>query len=369
MISSAAKSRDFEILSHEAFLKMLGLERKRSERSCRRFVLMLLKPSRLHGEGDSRWRLNRIFRTLRSSTRETDITGWYEYEATIGVIFTEIGDGPVGSAIEALSNRVTQALCEALSTEMIDPSALSFHVYPEDTNQDPPPPVDPMLYRDIDQNAATRPASRVLKRTMDVVGSLLGLIVCAPIFVVLAAIIRLTSKGPMLFRQQRIGQYGRPFTFLKFRSMYVNNDHSIHKAYVTELISAKQKTTASRPSGQVTYKLTGDPRITRIGRFLRRTSLDELPQLVNVLKGDMSLVGPRPPIVYEFAAYEPWHKSRLVAVKPGITGLWQVAGRSRVSFDEMVRLDLRYATGWSLWLDLSILAQTPRAVITGQGAY
>jgi lipopolysaccharide/colanic/teichoic acid biosynthesis glycosyltransferase len=119
----------------------------------------------------------------------------------------------------------------------------------------------------------------------------------------------------------------------------------------------------------VGYKLTGDRRITRIGRILRRTSLDELPQLINVLKGDMSLVGPRPPISYEFAAYEPWHKNRLLAVKPGITGLWQVAGRSRVTFDEMVRLDLRYATSWSLWLDLVILAQTPRAVVTGQGAY
>ena len=117
------------------------------------------------------------------------------------------------------------------------------------------------------------------------------------------------------------------------------------------------------------YKLTNDPRITNVGRFLRRTSLDELPQLFNVLTGQMSLVGPRPPIPYEFAAYASWHKNRLIMVKPGITGLWQVAGRSRVTFDEMVRLDLRYAASWTPLLDLVILLQTPRAVITGQGAY
>ncbi len=122
-------------------------------------------------------------------------------------------------------------------------------------------------------------------------------------------------------------------------------------------------------NGQTTFKLTRDPRVTPIGRFLRRTSLDELPQFFNVLLGEMSLVGPRPPIAYEFEAYDIWHKRRLLAVKPGITGLWQVKGRSRVTFDEMVRLDLRYASSWSLWLDIKILLETPRAVIGGVGAF
>jgi lipopolysaccharide/colanic/teichoic acid biosynthesis glycosyltransferase len=116
------------------------------------------------------------------------------------------------------------------------------------------------------------------------------------------------------------------------------------------------------------YKLTADPRITPIGRFLRKTSLDELPQFFNVLKGEMSLVGPRPPVSYEFESYGLWHRQRLSSVKPGITGLWQVDGRSRVTFDEMVRLDIRYARSWSLWLDLKILVQTPRAVVSGIGA-
>lgn len=348
---------------------MLGLERKRSERSRRPFVLMLLRCHKLMANGNGQGALQGIVRTLQDCTRETDIKGWYDPGTTMGVIFTEIGDAPVKVVTEALSKKVTQALCAALGTQDIDNASLSFHVYPEDVDrQDPPPPVDPALYPDVEHNSAAQQRRLALKRAMDIGSSLFGLVLCGPIFVLLAAIIKLTSKGPVLFRQQRIGQYGRPFTFLKFRSMYVNNDHAIHKDYVTQLILAKGKA-ASGSNGPVTYKLTGDPRITRIGKILRRTSLDELPQLINVLKGDMSLVGPRPPILYEFAAYEPWHKNRLLAVKPGITGLWQVAGRSRVTFDEMVRLDLRYATSWSLWLDLVILAQTPRAVVTGQGAY
>jgi lipopolysaccharide/colanic/teichoic acid biosynthesis glycosyltransferase len=150
--------------------------------------------------------------------------------------------------------------------------------------------------------------------------------------------------------------------------MYVDNDHSIHREYVTKLINNETSADGTRTSGTV-YKLTGDKRITPVGRFLRKTSLDELPQFLNVLRGEMSLVGPRPPIPYELAAYQTWHRRRLLEVKPGITGLWQVTGRSTVDFDAMVRLDLRYATSWSPWLDIKILLRTPLAVIRGSGAY
>jgi lipopolysaccharide/colanic/teichoic acid biosynthesis glycosyltransferase len=150
--------------------------------------------------------------------------------------------------------------------------------------------------------------------------------------------------------------------------MLVNNDHSVHKEFVTKFIASEASKQPSNGHGGSIYKLTGDPRVTRVGKFLRRTSLDELPQFLNVLKGEMSLVGPRPPIPYELAAYQTWHRRRLLEVKPGITGLWQVTGRSRVNFDEMVRLDLRYATSWSPSLDLSILIRTPIAVIKGEGA-
>ena len=150
--------------------------------------------------------------------------------------------------------------------------------------------------------------------------------------------------------------------------MRPDNDHSVHKEYVTRLIAGEIEHKSSNGNGNGVYKLTNDKRITRVGKFLRRTSLDELPQLINVLKGDMSLVGPRPAIPYELAAYQTWHRRRVLEVKPGITGLWQVSGRSSVKFDEMVRLDLRYATSWSPWLDFMILMRTPRAVIVGEGA-
>jgi lipopolysaccharide/colanic/teichoic acid biosynthesis glycosyltransferase len=149
--------------------------------------------------------------------------------------------------------------------------------------------------------------------------------------------------------------------------MYVQNDANVHKDYVMKLIRNEAAPTNGEGGG--VYKLTNDRRITAVGKFLRRTSLDELPQVINVLLGDMSLVGPRPPIPYELAAYQTWHRRRILEAKPGITGLWQVTGRSQVKFDEMVRLDLRYATSWSLWLDLKILLMTPMAVIKGSGAY
>src|SRR6185369_7527092 len=159
--------------------------------------------------------------------------------------------------------------------------------------------------------------------------------------------IKVTSRGPVLFRQKRLGQHGRQFTFLKFRSMYVNNDPRIHEEYVKKFIAGAAEQHGNN-QGKL-YKLTSDPRITAVGRFLRNTSLDELPQFLNVLWGDMSLFGPRPPVGYEYGRYDLWHKQRLLALKPGITGLWQVDGRSRVTFDDMVRLDIRYARSWSLW--------------------
>jgi len=188
------------------------------------------------------------------------------------------------------------------------------------------------------------------------------------VFLAIAVAVKLTSEGPVLFRQKRIGEHGTPFTFLKFRSMYTDNDSSQHKEYVRQLIAGQAAKQPTDGNGEGVFKLTNDPRITPVGSFLRRTSLDELPQFLNVLRGEMSLVGPRPPVPYEVEAYATWHRRRLLEAKPGITGLWQVEGRSRVGFDDMVRLDLRYARNCSPWLDLKILIQTPKAVIAGNGA-
>ena len=194
------------------------------------------------------------------------------------------------------------------------------------------------------------------KRTFDVVGSVLALVVSAPLWVAIAAAIKLTSAGPILYRQERVGQRGLPFTLLKFRTMMVGAD-----LLIDELRSRNE---ASGPL----FKLKDDPRVTGVGRWLRRWSLDELPQLLNVLKGEMSLVGPRPPLPQEVSAYEDWQLDRL-EVPPGITGLWQISGRSLLSFDDYVRLDLFYIENWSLAYDLYILGKTVGVLVSRKGAY
>jgi lipopolysaccharide/colanic/teichoic acid biosynthesis glycosyltransferase len=166
-----------------------------------------------------------------------------------------------------------------------------------------------------------------------------------------------------------VGWLGKRFNCYKFRTMYTDNDPKIHRDYVQRLILGKATKENGSEAEPLVYKITSDPRVTPIGKFLRKNSLDEFPQFWNVLRGEMSLVGPRPALPYEFNLYDDWHRRRVLAMKPGVTGLWQVSGRSRVSFDDMVRLDLRYSQGWSLWLDLKILLATPFEVLKGNGAF
>jgi len=313
--------------------------------------------------------LEKVCRALLHSTRETDIRGWYRDGAIIGVIFAEIGAAEGTSVANALLSRVTLALSNTLSIEQINEIKITFHIFPEEWDKTGPgSQADSKLYPDLTRDIDRKSTSRILKRSIDIAGSLFGLILFAPLLIATSIAVKLTSRGPVFFRQERVGQYGKRFSFLKFRSMYFANDHKIHQEYIRHLISGTARPEAKTSESKV-YKLTADPRVTPVGRLLRRTSVDELPQLLNVLKGDMSLVGPRPPIPYELGYYDIWHKHRLLPVKPGITGLWQVEGRSRVSFDQMVRLDLRYAKSWSLWLDIKILLRTPQAVVSGEGAY
>jgi exopolysaccharide biosynthesis polyprenyl glycosylphosphotransferase len=206
---------------------------------------------------------------------------------------------------------------------------------------------------------------RLTKRAFDVLAVSFGLLIISPLMLAVAILIKLESPGPILYRQPRVGENGRLFTMFKFRSMRANADPELHKAYVTQLI--KQNLNLDQTETKGTLKIQNDPRITRIGKIIRKTSIDELPQAFNVLRGDMSLVGPRPPIPYEVELYQEWHKRRFEAI-PGITGLWQVTGRNRVSFDEMVRMDIEYIEHQSLLLDLQILIKTPLAVVTGKGA-
>lgn len=356
------------LLPQNLFLKLLCLERKRTERSGRRFVLMLLDTGNLLKAPKTPVLAN-LMSALTQSTRDTDLKGWYKAGSVVGVIFTEIGSAEESSIVQALSAKLTEALYDVLSIGEINEIRLSFHVFPEDWDEEGlEAPVTATLQMEMAREINRKKVSLSIKRLIDIAGSLAGLILCLPVFLVIAVAIKLTSKGPVLFRQVRLGQCGRKFTFLKFRSMYANNDPRIHQEYVTRFIVGASGTEQTAGNHQNIYKLTTDPRITPVGRFLRNTSLDELPQFLNVLLGHMSLVGPRPPVTYEYERYDLWHKQRLLAVKPGITGLWQVDGRSRVKFDEMVRLDIRYARSWSLWLDIKILLQTPRAVVSGSGA-
>jgi lipopolysaccharide/colanic/teichoic acid biosynthesis glycosyltransferase len=352
----------------ELFMTMLRLERKRTERSHRRFVLMLLEACNLLKAGEEQEALDKVVAALSHSTRETDIKGWYKDDSVIGVIFTEVGAAEGKSIANALLTKVTNALCATLSIEQINEIKLSFHVFPEHSNGTGGP-TDSTLYPDLEQTSAPKRAARLIKRSMDIAGSLFALVLTSPFLVFISVMIKLTSKGPILFRQERIGQHGRKFTFLKFRSMYFANDHTIHQEYVKRLIAGSTGLEQENGRKPEVYKLTNDPRITPFGRFLRKTSLDEIPQFLNVLTGSMSLVGPRPPVPYEFECYESWHRQRLVAVKPGITGQWQVGGRSRTTFDEMVRMDLKYSSSWTVWGDIKILSRTPRAVLSGVGAY
>lgn len=189
------------------------------------------------------------------------------------------------------------------------------------------------------------------QRLFDLVGAVAGLVLASPLMILAALALRLDSPGPVLFRQTRIGRGGRPFQMLKFRSMVPGADPEPHRDHIRRLLTGRR-------SGRPWAKLEPDPRATRVGRLLRATSLDELPQLFNVVRGEMSLVGPRPALPYELDLWQPWHYGRL-AVPPGITGLWQVEARGRADFDEMIRLDLEYIRRRSLWLDLVILFRTP----------
>lgn len=200
----------------------------------------------------------------------------------------------------------------------------------------------------------------LVKRIFDLLLTVPGLIILSPFLIILAIIIKLDSPGPVIYKQKRIGLNGRPFMCYKFRSMNYNADESLHRKHIIDFAEGRLDETQG-------VKLKDDPRITRVGRFIRRNSIDELAQLFNVLKGEMSLVGPRPVIPYEADLYDLWQSERF-SVLPGITGLWQVAGRSYVSFDEMLRMDIRYIRNQSLWFDILILLKTFPAILSKRGA-
>lgn len=253
-------------------------------------------------------------------------------------------------ARDAVAMQAAVRVCETLGVPFALPAA-PFHLeraWPADAHSAP----DGYLhYLTIE----SKPAQMALKRLIDIVVSGLALWMLAPVFAAVAVGIRLSSKGPVFFRQERVGLHGRHFNMLKFRSMVVNAEE-------LKPLLAKQ----NEQSGPV-FKMTRDPRVTAVGRFIRKYSIDELPQLVNVLRGDMSLVGPRPPVPSEVAQYEPWQRRRL-SVRPGITCIWQVSGRNQISFEEWMYLDMQYIDHWSLAEDLRLILRTVPVVLSGHGA-
>ncbi len=321
-----------QFFTEEIFSALLLLERKRSERSGNPFALALLEAE---GQPDLR-------EQFESHLRATDVAGWYREDSILGIIFTTLNGTPIPEIRSALSSKIRTLVQGNVQFQLfIFPQDISDELYPDTRRKD-------SFHR--------------IKRGIDIAGSLFAVVFLLPVFLAISLVVKLSSPGPVLFSQKRLGIQGREFDFLKFRSMYVDNDPSIHKEYVSKLIAGKQKSSG-------VYKIRMDPRVTKIGSLLRKSSLDELPQFINVLRGEMSLVGPRPPIQYERDKYQTWHKRRVLEVKPGITGLWQVKGRSRTTFDEMVRLDIRYIQEQSPWLDTKIVLLTPAAILSGTGAY
>lgn len=343
-------------------MQTLRREIRRTERSGRPFAFALVSGDALVEKRDVRLVAD-IAAAIASSTRETDCLGWYEQDISLGVLLTEIGDADDAKA-QIIATRISSALQKTVSQEVYNRLNLEvrlFGLHADDRDDDG---FRQSIYRDLCSRKKPAYSEGILKRGIDVIGSLLAMLLLLPVFLVIAVLVKLSSHGPVLFCQKRIGSYGGLFDFYKFRSMYVDNDSGVHRDYVTKLIEGARH--LQQPNGM--YKLVNDPRVTPLGRILRKYSLDELPQFMNVLLGDMSLVGPRPPLPYEFERYRGWHKRRVLEVKPGLTGLWQVKGRSRTTFDEMVRMDLLYARTQSLWLDLKIILQTPAAMLSGNGA-
>jgi lipopolysaccharide/colanic/teichoic acid biosynthesis glycosyltransferase len=350
------------VFGEALFRDALIREQRCTDRFAHPFVVLLVDAASARDRSPrSPW--PDIIQALSVVKRRADILGWFEREAVLGLILADTAAADAG----VVEDRVRRELASRLEPESL--VALSVRLYahaghpcPEGARMAPV-----ALLVEALEHSRSRWGRDAVKRTLDIVGSLVALASLAPLFLLIALLIRLTSPGPALFRQVRVGRRGEPFTMLKFRTMHTGASDEIHQKYVESYI--QQSSAAGTHTASRIFKMTDDPRVTGAGHVLRRTSLDELPQFLNVLRGEMSLVGPRPALPFEVERYQPWHRKRVLEVKPGITGLWQVSGRSCTTFEEMVRLDLRYARKCTFWTDIQILAATPRAVVSGDGAW
>ena len=355
---ASVASRTGRPMDEQLFRDVLAREWKRAYRFEQSCALVLV-------EGPAKRSIpwSTVLDVVSSQRHETEVLGWFTKDRVLGVLRPSGDPSSAANACD-FERSVRRQLRERLDPDVAGSLSVGVHV-----SRTGPlsggSAADPMFVelRDCRRQSRVRAAA---KRGLDVVGSFALLVALLPLLALIAVLVKLTSPGSVFFRQVRVGASGKPFTMLKFRTMRVDCDHSLHQQFVTRFITAGASIAPTDGSGL--FKIVDDPRVTLVGRILRRTSLDELPQFWNVLRGDMSLVGPRPPLAYEVEQYKRWHYRRVLEAKPGITGLWQVTGRSRTSFDDMVRLDLRYVQTQSAWTDIKILLATPRAVISGKGA-
>ena len=349
-----------QLLPKEVFRKIIDRERARANRTGEIFSLVVYI---LKGRREKHETLRLLADTLSSSIRSIDAAGWLDSQH-IGVLLPETDS--LGA--ERFAKKINY---ETHSLQLL--SNYEIFTYPSETLTNPEN-ISPkeenkrtqihwdglhILHSQRQPDYMFCLTRRLLKRSFDCVAATICLLLLSPVFLFVSVFIKLVSPGPIFFKQQRIGYGGHPFTFLKFRTMQQGADNSEHQAYLATLINGDQdKKDADKPM----TKLEHDPQIIPGGNVLRKSCVDELPQLFNVLHGEMSLVGPRPPIPYEVKEYHSWHRGRFEAL-PGMTGLWQVSGKNRLSFKEMVRLDIRYAKDRSLWMDIKIIFRTPLAIL------
>jgi len=346
-----------DTLPRNLFLQQLHREKRRADRSQSSLTLIVC---RLHPDARGVEACMLAFlRVVSTTVRETDIVGRLGGDA-IGILCPDTNGQGTQRLIEKIGSR---AEAIEFSTEMATYPDQHFEVLASGDWSFPES--NPLFLEQFD---GVRPGGYRWKRALDIVGAMLAIVLLSPVFLITALAVKMSSPGPIIFKQKRLGRAGVPFDFYKFRSMRHGNNDAIHRQYVQSLIKGDHDKVNQQNASNPLYKMKADPRVTRVGRFIRKTSIDELPQLLNVLKGDLSLVGPRPPLPYEAENYRAWHLRRVLDVTPGITGLWQVEGRSKVSFDEMVRMDLRYIRRCSLALDLRILLRTVSVVLTCKGA-
>ncbi|MCX7726072.1 MAG: sugar transferase [Chitinispirillaceae bacterium] len=347
-----------------AFTDFLQRERKRTERNEHPFALILVNIESIITTKDHKKSIKLLVKTIGECFRDIDVLGWYKEKEIIGIICPDL----LKQDVKPLQEKIEKALDRAFTPEFRDKFSISYLCFPRDVVKENVKEKEESeekegkrlaVYPELHNKNMKKVALDVFKRAVDIIIASTLLFLSFPVMLIIAILIKIDSKGPVFFKQKRVGLGGKEFTFFKFRTMQVNNDPSFHKDYVKKLIQGKVDDDTK------IFKIVNDPRVTRVGKFLRKTSLDELPQFINVLKGDMSIVGPRPPIPYEVEEYKIWHLKRVMEIKPGITGPWQVYGRNTTTFDDMVRMDINYIKKHNPIMDIILMLKTPSSLIKG----